>query len=127
MGEALMRKHAGDVLTCTARGPIPRGVNPLAIRALSEIGIDASRHRSKHLREYLGKLPVRYLIVVCGDAEESCPRIWPGMQNRLFWPFADPAAATGTDEEKLAEFRRGARRNRCQDTSVAERNRSVTR
>jgi arsenate reductase (thioredoxin) len=47
-----------------------------------------------------------YLIVVCGDAEETCPRIWPGVHDRLFWPFDDPAAATGTEQEKLAAFRR---------------------
>ena len=106
MGEALMRKHAGDRFDVYSAGTDPKGVNPLTIKALAEIGIDASSQRSKHLKEYLGRLPVSYLIIVCGEADESCPRIWPGVRNRLFWPFDDPAAATGTDEEKLAEFRR---------------------
>jgi arsenate reductase (thioredoxin) len=106
MGEALMRKHGGDRFDVYSAGTDPKGVNPLTIKALAEIGIDASGHRSKNLKEYLGKLPVSYLIIVCGDADESCPRIWPGMRNRLFWPFDDPAAATGSEEEKLATFRR---------------------
>lgn len=106
MGEALMRKHAGHRFDVYSAGTDPKGVNPLTVKALAEIGIDASGHRSKNLKEYLGKLPVSYLIIVCGDADESCPRIWPGVQNRMFWPFDDPAAATGTEQEKLEAFRR---------------------
>jgi arsenate reductase (thioredoxin) len=48
---------------------------------------------------------VRYLIIVCGEAEKTCPTIWPGMLNRIFWAFDDPAAVEGTEEEKLAAFR----------------------
>lgn len=106
MGEALMRKHGGDRFDVYSAGTDPKGVNPLTIKALSEFGIDASGQRSKNLTEYLGKLPVSYLIIVCGDADENCPRIWPGLRNRMFWPFDDPAAAMGTEEQKLAEFRR---------------------
>jgi arsenate reductase len=106
MAEALMRKHGGDRFDVYSAGTDPKGVNPLSIKALAEIGIDASGHTSKHLKEYLGRLPVSHLVAVCGDADENCPRIWPGVHNRMFWPFDDPAAATGTDEEKLAEFRR---------------------
>jgi arsenate reductase len=106
MGEALLRKHAGDRFDVYSAGTDPKGVNPLTVKALAEVGIDASGHTSKHLKEYLGRLSVSYLIIVCGEADESCPRIWPGVHNRLFWPFDDPAAATGTEEAKLAEFRR---------------------
>ena len=106
MGEALLRKHAGDRFEVHSAGTDPKGVNALAIKALAEIGIDASGQRSKNLKEYLGKLPVSYLIIVCGDADEKCPRIWPGVRHRLFWPFDDPAAATGTEQEKLETFRR---------------------
>ena len=106
MGEALLRKYGGDRFDVYSAGTDPKGVNPLTIKALAEIGIDAKEHRSKHLKEYLGKLPISYLIVVCGDADENCPRTWPGVHNRMFWPFDDPAAATGTEEDKLAEFRR---------------------
>jgi arsenate reductase (thioredoxin) len=106
MGEALMRKHGGDRFDVYSAGTDPKGVNPLTIKALAEIGIDASGHRSEHLNEYLGKLPIQYLIIVCGHADETCPGALVNVGNRLFWPFDDPAAATGTEEEKLAAFRK---------------------
>jgi arsenate reductase len=56
------------------------------------------------LNEYLGKLHFSYLVTVCSRAEERCP-IFPGMGVRLHWHFDDPAAFTGTPEEKLAKFR----------------------
>ena len=54
----------------------------------------------------LGRQAFRYLIVVCSHSEKNCPTIWPGQTERLYWPFDDPAAATGTDEEIMAVFRR---------------------
>jgi arsenate reductase len=105
IAEALLRKHAGDMFDVYSAGTEPKGVNPLTVRVLSEIGIPTAGLHSKGVKEFLGKLPVRYLIIVCSDAEAACPVIWPGMNERLFWPFDDPAAATGTHEEKLAVFR----------------------
>ena len=58
------------------------------------------------MREYLGKLTAHYLIVVCENAERNCPKIFPGVGQRFYWPFDDPAAAAGTAEEQLAAFRR---------------------
>jgi arsenate reductase len=72
---------------------------------LQEKGIDTSKLHSKNVSEFLGKLPVHHLIVVCNNANQSCPRIVPGMLNREFWPFDDPPAFQGTDEEKLNKFR----------------------
>ena len=71
---------------------------------MKEIGIDISGHRSKHLNEFLQK-PVETVITVCGNADQACP-IFPGQVNRYHWGFDDPAHATGTEEEKLAVFRR---------------------
>ena len=59
---------------------------------------------SKALKTYLGKQHFGYLITVCSNAEERCP-IFPGVSVRLYWPFEDPAAASGSDDEKLAKFR----------------------
>lgn len=106
MAEALLRQRAGDRFEAHSAGTEPKGVNPLTLVALREIGIDASGQHSKALKEYLGRLPVRYLIIVCGDADKKCPATWPGVLSRQFWPFDDPAAAQGTEEERLAEFRR---------------------
>ncbi len=71
---------------------------------MREIGIDISSHRSKHLSEFLDQ-PVSTVITVCGNADQACP-IFPGQVNRYHWGFDDPAHATGTDEERLAVFRR---------------------
>jgi len=73
---------------------------------MREIGIDISGQRSKSVEEYLGRIAAHYLIVVCENVERDCPRIFPGPGERLYWPFDDPAAVEGTEEERLAAFRR---------------------
>ena len=106
MGEAFLRKHGGDLFDVYSAGLEPTGeIHPLTVRVLEEKGIDLLGHRSKSAKEYLGKLPVRFLITVCDAAAKNCPSIWPGMQERLNWPFPDPAAFRGTEEETLAKFR----------------------
>ncbi len=73
---------------------------------MSEIGIDISDQRPKDIGEILGKQPVRHVLIVCDNANQSCPRAWPGTFSRTFMPFDDPAAATGSEAEKLEVFRR---------------------
>lgn len=72
---------------------------------MNEVGIDLSGQRPKDLRQYLGKLAVRFAIFVCPRAEEKCPTMWPGALARMEWPFEDPAAHQGPDEERLQRFR----------------------
>jgi arsenate reductase len=55
--------------------------------------------------EFLGRTRVHYAIIVCDKAQQSCPRIQPFANTTLYWPFTDPAAATGTEQERLAVFR----------------------
>ena len=71
---------------------------------MKEIGIDISGHRSKHMDDFLQQ-PMETVITVCGNADQACP-VFPGQVNRYHWGFDDPAHATGTEEEKLAVFRR---------------------
>jgi arsenate reductase (thioredoxin) len=105
LAEGILRAAAGDTLRVASAGSKPAGyVHPLAIRAMAEIGIDISAHRSKHLDEFLAE-PVETVITVCGNADQVCPR-FPGQVNRHHWGFDDPAHATGTEEEQLAVFRR---------------------
>lgn len=104
IAEALLSKMAGDKFEVFSAGLEPKDVHPMTIRALQEIGIDWSKARSKTLNEYLGKTHFGYLITVCSRAEEKCP-IFPGMGQRLHWPFDDPAAIQGSEEEQLAAFR----------------------
>jgi arsenate reductase len=78
-------------------------VNPLAIEAMHESGLDISGHRSKHLSEFLST-PFDDVITVCDAAAETCP-VFPGPARRTHWSFPDPAAVEGTREEKLSAFR----------------------
>ena len=72
---------------------------------MKEIGVNISGARSKDTAEFLRKVAIRYAIFVCANAEANCPRLWPFTDQRLYWPFPDPAAATGTREERLKVFR----------------------
>jgi arsenate reductase len=105
IAEGILRVAAGDALRVASAGSKPAGyVHPLAIRVLGEIGIDISKHHSKHMSEFLTQ-DVETVITVCGNADQVCP-IYPGQVHRYHWPFDDPAHATGSDEEKLIVFRR---------------------
>ncbi len=105
LAEGLLRAAAGDLFTVHSAGSKPAGyVHPLAIRAMQEIGIDISGHRSKSMNEFL-QTPIETVITVCGHADQACP-VFPGQVNRHHWPFDDPAHASGTEEEQLAVFRR---------------------
>jgi arsenate reductase len=106
MAEGLLRHYAGDTFEAYSAGLEPKGMNPLTVKVMEEMGVDVSQQRSKHVREYLGYVNFAYLIIVCGDAEEKCPTVFVGVSKRMFWPFDDPARAEGSAEEKLAEFRR---------------------
>jgi arsenate reductase len=105
MAEALLRREAPDRFDVYSAGTDPQGINPLSVEALKEVGIEIGDQRSKHLSEYLGKIPVRYLIIVCDRADRECPTAWPGAFTRLAWPFEDPAACKGDHTERLAKFR----------------------
>lgn len=72
---------------------------------MEEKGLDLSGQHSKGTGEFLGKMDFQYLIIVCDKTEKSCPKVFPGVLFRLFWPFDDPAATQGSEEEKLAKFR----------------------
>jgi len=72
---------------------------------MNEVGLDLNGHQSKHLRQFLGRLSVRIAVFVCPRAEEKCPIVWPGALARLEWPFEDPAAHEGSDEQRLQKFR----------------------
>jgi arsenate reductase len=105
LAEGILRQAAGDLVEVASAGSKPAGyVHPLAIRALGEIGIDISAHTSKHLNDFTAR-PVETVITVCGNADQVCP-VFPGQMNRHHWPFDDPAHATGSEEEKMAVFRR---------------------
>ncbi|HUM04797.1 MAG TPA: arsenate reductase ArsC [Terriglobales bacterium] len=104
MAEGILRKLAGDSFEPLSAGIEPKGLNPLAVEAMRELGIDISSQRSKDVKDFLGQA-IPYVITVCDNAREHCP-IFPRTYKFLHWSFDDPAAAQGSAEEKLAMFRR---------------------
>lgn len=104
MAEGLMNAWFGDRYEAKSAGIEPTGVHPLAIRAMAELGIDISRHRSKSIEEFLGE-EFDYVVTVCDHAKEACP-FFPGTKEYIHAGFPDPASAEGTEEERLAAFRR---------------------
>jgi arsenate reductase (thioredoxin) len=104
MAEGLLRHLAGERFEAHSAGTEATLVRPLAIRAMEEIDIDISGQESKTLDGYLDQ-PFDYVITVCDDANEACP-VFPGARNRLHWSFEDPSQAEGSEDERLAVFRR---------------------
>jgi arsenate reductase len=104
MAEGLFRHEAGDRYEVFSAGTRPSSVRPEAIAVLAEIGIDISGHRSKSVDEFMAQ-PLDLVITVCDNAKEACP-VFPGRTLRLHWPFEDPAHVEGTEEARLAAFRK---------------------
>lgn len=105
MAEGLLRHDAGDRFDVESAGTKPGTVRPEAIAVMREIGIDISGHRSKHVDEF-EEQRFHYVITVCDNAKESCP-LFTGAVKRLHHSFDDPPPpSVGTDEERMAIFRR---------------------
>jgi arsenate reductase len=105
MAEAFLRKLGGEFFVVYSAGLEPKGMHPLTVKVMEEIGYDLSGQYSKSVELYGGKLFVQNLITVCDHAEKNCPTSWPGVPLRLHWSFDDPAAVVGSEEECLAKFR----------------------
>ncbi len=105
MAEALWEDLAKGAWESESAGSKPSGyVHPLAIRAMSELGVDISAGESKSL-DWFRDQPFDLVVTVCDNAKESCP-VFSGAKETLHWPFEDPADAVGTDDEKMTVFRR---------------------
>jgi arsenate reductase len=103
MAEGWLRELAGDRYEVFSAGTHPSIVNPLARAVMLERGVVISGQRSKSVNEFIDK-PFDFVITVCDQAAEACP-IFPGPAQRIHWNFPDPAAVTGTEEEKSNAFR----------------------
>ncbi len=106
MAEAFLRKYGGDQFEVEGAGLEPAEINPLAIAAMKEVGIDIGDKKSQSVFVLFkrGNL-YEHVITVCDDAAEKCP-LFPGYVKRHHWPFDDPARFLGTWEERLAQTRR---------------------
>jgi arsenate reductase (thioredoxin) len=104
MGEGFMRHMAGNKFEVFSAGVEPTEVNPYAIKVMAEAGIDISSHKSKSVDEFLEQ-EFDYVITVCNHAKQICP-VFPGQYERIHWDIEDPAHAEGSEQEKLAFFRK---------------------
>jgi len=105
MAQAWLKVLGGDRFEVYSAGLEPHSVHPLTIQVMEEAGYDMSGDRARHLDEYKDKIDFDDLITVCGNAEERCPH-FPDMGIRLHWRFEDPTAFEGSEEAKLALFRK---------------------
>lgn len=104
MAEGILKHLAGDKFDVFSAGINPAGVNPLAIKVMSEIGIDISHQRSKSVDEFREQ-QFDYVITLCDSAKQTCP-VFPGAYENIHWNLEDPAQAQGTENEKLGIFRK---------------------
>ena len=104
MAEGLLRAKAGDRFDVFSAGTRPTQVRPEAVAVMRELGIDISGQRSKSVEEFAGR-SFDWVITVCDNARESCP-VFPAGTRRIHWGFEDPAAVEGSEEVRLAAFRR---------------------
>lgn len=104
MAEGILKNLCGDRFEVYSAGTEPSRVNPYAIRAMEEIGIDISGQSSKALEKFRG-MEFDYVITLCGGEGEACPAFPYGGGNRLHRGFPDPSRFRGKDEEILAGFR----------------------
>jgi arsenate reductase len=104
MAEGLFRHIGGEGWEVRSAGTKPSSVRPEAISVMKELGIDLSGHRSKSVGEFAGQ-SFDYVVTVCDNARDNCP-VFPSNAKRIHWSFEDPAAMEGSDEVRLAVFRR---------------------
>jgi arsenate reductase len=104
MAEGLLRALGNDRWDAASAGVLPSYVHPLAVRVMSELGIDISHQTSKSVERFLGQT-FHHIITLCDYAAVSCPAI-PGQGRRSHWPIDDPISAEGTVEERLVAFRK---------------------
>ena len=93
----------GDRAKVYSAGVEVHGLNPRAVQTMAEDGLDISQHTSNHVDEYAA-VPFDFVLTVCDHANEVCP-VFPSSAKKLHHNFPDPAKATGTEEEILAQFR----------------------
>jgi arsenate reductase len=107
MAEGFLRAYGGTRYKAFSAGTHPRGVHPLAVKVMAEVGIDISEaagHYAKGIDAFMSRSPLDLVVTVCDEAAEECP-FFPNARRQQHWGFPDPSAASGTEEERLAVFR----------------------
>ncbi|HXJ33210.1 MAG TPA: arsenate reductase ArsC [Candidatus Eisenbacteria bacterium] len=105
IAEALLHRHAGERFEVASAGLEPREVTALTRQVLEEVGIEATRLRSKRIKEFLARVPVHYAIILTQAAKASAPRLYPFAGKTLRWPCADPLESDDATGDRLEAFR----------------------
>ncbi len=105
MAEGILKYLNPDLEVFSAGTKPADQVHPLAVASMSEIGIDISKNKTKNVDEFLNQ-SFDFVITVCDNAKETCPVFLGNVKQRLHIGFKDPAAAMGSEEKKLAIFRK---------------------
>ena len=103
IAEGYLRHFAGNKAEIYSAGIETHGVNPKAIKIMKEDGVDISAHTSNHIDEY-SNVDFDFIITVCDNAKESCPN-FPSKAIKFHQNFPDPAKASGSEQEVMAQFR----------------------
>lgn len=103
MAEGFAKKAFSNEWQVESAGIEAHGVNPFAIKAMAEVGIDLSKNKSKIIdNDFLNDCDV--VVTLCGDAKDRCPMTPPNVK-KIHWPLEDPAQATGSEAERMVVFR----------------------
>ena len=103
MAEGFLRELGGGRFDVASAGTEARGLNPLAVQAMAEQGIDISLQESKTLDDFVNE-PFALVVTVCDEANEACP-YFANAKERRHWSFPDPSAVPGDDMTRFAAFR----------------------
>ena len=104
MAEGFAKKMLLKEVKIFSAGLEPKGIHPMAVKVMQEVGIDISKQKSKNISE----IPIDKIdsvVTLCGDAAERCP-IFPGKVKRIHWELEDPAKEQGSEEEITQAFRK---------------------
>lgn len=104
MAEALLREKGGDAYEAFSAGTAAAEVRPFTLQVLQEAGVSTAGLHSKSIDEFMARR-FDFVITVCDDARGQCP-VFPGQGERCHWSYEDPSAVEGSDEQRLAGFRR---------------------
>jgi len=105
MAEALLHHYAGERFEVLSAGVAPTEVHSLTRQVLTDIGLDPSELFAKSLDDFFARVSIAYAIIVCYQAEDGYPRLFPFALQTLHWPFDDPTQAVGSTLERLRTFR----------------------
>jgi len=105
MAETFLRYFADDYFDVFSAGIDSSRINPYTIKVLEELNFDLSEQYSKSISDFLGHINFDIVITVCSEADKECPTI-PGIKQRLHWDIENPSIFKGSEEEKIAFFRK---------------------